>query len=393
MRNTKMLAATCAVFAAIGWPTESSVAQTTLADHGANPVSLWSERGAATILQKPNPTGTEQERRPIVFLDMATLHRAIDAAVSQAPAESQAAAAHAAAYTVLKTLYPQRAQHYEEAYSTAMSALHDGPAVARGESLGSAEAGKLLARRAGDGRWADVPPAEPGTAPGAFRGIKPINQTVPRIRPFALATAAQFRGPPPPALDGDQWARDLAETRARGGAASPASEREIEDARFHTEPPPPYWTRNLVRFARSQDSLAANARLMAVLWVTQADATIACFEAKYHYYRWRPATVIAQADKAWKPRLRTPNHPEYPAAHSCATAALAESLALFFGTRELAFAFDSKATGTTHHWASVDDMVTEVREARIVGGMHFRAATDAGEKLGIEVARWVVGRL
>jgi hypothetical protein len=186
---------------------------------------------------------------------------------------------------------------------------------------------------------------------------------------------------------------DLNETKTRGGEGMSVSVREDEGARFHTEPPPRFWTRNLNRFARSQATLADNARLMALLWVTQVDALSACFDAKYRHYRWRPMSAITLTETAWKPRLPTPNHPEYPAAHGCATTAVAENLAQFFGTRQVAFAFDSMVTNTTHEWATVDGLVEECRDARILGGMHFRSSMAAGEKIDTQLAKWVAARL
>ena len=383
----------CLTAALLGCATEPERPAVRIADRGANAVSLWGERGAATIALPPSPIGTPEERRPIFQVDMATLHLAIHDAVSTAPRAAQEAAAHAAGFTVLRTLFPQRAAHYQAAYDTAVAALPASPAKDQGLVIGAERAASVLVRRANDGRWADVTPAVPGTAPGAFRGTNPINQTLSRVRPFALDNVAQVRSAPPPALDSAAMAADVNETRARGGEGTPASAREDEDARFHTMPPPLYWTRNLNRFARSQAELADNARLMALLWVTQADATSACFESKYHYYRWRPLSVIAITDPAWKPRVPTPNHPEYPAAHGCTTGAMAENLAQFFGTRKVTFAFDSTVTNTTHEWATVDAAVAEVREARIVGGMHLRSSNLAGEKLGADVARIVARRL
>jgi hypothetical protein len=365
----------------------------TVRDRGANAVSLWGERGAATVNQPPSPTGTPEERRPIYQLDLATMHLAIHDAVAAAPAASQEAAAHAAGYAVLKGLFPQRAAQYQAAYDAAVAALPAGPAKDQGLAIGADRAARVLAQRVNDGRWAEVTPAVPGTAPGAFRGANPINQTLSRVKPFALDSVAQFRSALPPALDSAAMAADVNETRTRGGEGTPASAREVEDARFHTMPPPLFWTRNLNRFARSQATLADNARLMALLWVTHADVLSACFETKYHYYRWRPMSVIATIDPVWKPRVPTPNHPEYPAAHGCTTAAMAENLAGFFGTRKVTFAFDSTVTNTTHEWATVDAAVAEVSEARIVGGMHFRASNLAGEKLGVDVARHVARRL
>jgi hypothetical protein len=383
----------CLTAALLGCATEPEKPPVRIADRGANAVSLWGERGAATINQPPSPTGTPEERRPVFVLDLATLHLAIHRAVSVAPPASHEAATHAAGYTVLKTLFPQRGAAYQAAYDTAVAALPAGSTKDEGLRIGAEQAARVLAQRADDGRWADVAPAVPGTAPGAFRGVNPINQFLPRVRPFVLDSLAQVRSAPPPTLDSAVWAADLVETRRRGGEGAPASAREDEDARFHTNPSPFYWSRNLNRFARSQATLAESARLMALLWVTQADATLACFETKYHYYRWRPTSAIAAIDPAWKPRVPTPNHPEYPAAHGCTTAAMAENLAGFFGTRKVTFAFDSTVTNTTHEWATVDAAVEEVREARIVGGMHFRFSNLAGEKLGVEVARIVARRL
>lgn len=364
-----------------------------IADQGSNAVSLWGERAAATINQPPAASGTPEERRPVFQLDLATLHLAMHRAVSAASPAAQVAAAHAAGYAVLKTLYPQRSGTYQATYDTAVAALPADADREEGLRIGAEQAASVLARRADDGRWASFVPAVPGTAPGAFRGKDSFGQFLPLVRPFVLDSIAQFRSAPPPALDGAVWAADLEETRRRGAANGSASAREDEIARFHTMAPPLYWTHNLNRLARSQASLAENARLMAVLWVTQADATSACFESKYHYKRWRPQSAIEGIDPAWTPRVATPNHPEYPAAHGCTTAALAESLAEFFGTRQVRFAFDSTITGSTHAWETVDAAVEEVREARILGGMHFRASNVAGETLGAQVGRWVAQQL
>jgi hypothetical protein len=53
----------------------------------------------------------------------------------------------------------------------------------------------------------------------------------------------------------------------------------------------------------------------------------ACFDARYHYWFWRPDQAIPQADidgnpatvadPTWQPLRTTPNFPEYPSAHAC----------------------------------------------------------------------------
>ena len=358
-----------------------------ITDRGENAVSRWAELGAATINQPAAATGTPQERRPVLQHDMATLHLAMHRALGAAPPELHEEAVHAAGFTVLRSLFPQRSAAFQAAYDAALAALPQRPGRDAALRVGTEAATRVVADRRDDGRWATFTAPVPDTAPGAFRGVDPIGQFLPRMKPFALDSLSAVRSAAPPALDSAAWAEDLAETRRRGAAGGPATPREDEDARFHTNPPPLYWARNLNRLARSQATLADNARLMALVWVAQADAVAACFETKYHYNRWRPVSAITASEPAWTPRVPTPNHPEYPAAHGCATGAMAESLAGYFGTRQVAFAFDSTVTRTTHAWSSVDEAVAEVREARIVGGMHFRTSNLAGERLGAEVAR------
>ena len=172
--------------------------------------------------------------------------------------------------------------------------------------------------------------------------------------------------------------------------------QQTEIAQFHTEPPPRFQTRNYRLFATSRSTVADNARLAAQMWVAVADTTQACFEAKYHYESWRPTSAInladtdgnaaTEADPAWAPHVATPNHPEYPAAHSCVSGAISETLARHFGTRRVAFSFNSNVTGTTHTYESVDAFVSESSVARIWGGMHFRTSTEHGAALGKNVA-------
>jgi hypothetical protein len=139
---------------------------------------------------------------------------------------------------------------------------------------------------------------------------------------------------------------------------------------------------------------------MAMIWTGMADTLLGCWESKYHHLFWRPASAITLADSdgndatfadtAWVPLGPVPNHPEYPAAHSCIAGTLSETLKQAFGTRKLSFSFNSMVTNTTHTWASLDEMADELREARIWGGMHFRTSLVDGSALGRQTARYVM---
>jgi len=242
-------------------------------------------------------------------------------------------------------------------------------------------------------------PYVPGTAPGQFRGTNPMGRPNPFIKPFVLTSNAQFRAPAPPAQTSIACAADVNETKALGSATSTTRTAEqTETARFHTEPPPNFWPRNMRNFAMTARSLPEQARLMAMIWVAQADAGNACFESKYFYESWRPASAITLdgdgnaatvVDPAWTPVVPTPNHPEYPAAHSCVSAAMAEVLRSYYGTADVTFDMTSTVTGSSHHFTTTTALVDEVQMARIAGGMHFRSATVAGAALGKSVGAWV----
>jgi hypothetical protein len=145
------------------------------------------------------------------------------------------------------------------------------------------------------------------------------------------------------------------------------------------------------------------ARFLAMVSVTYADAFIACFEAKYHFAFWRPVTAIRAGDTdgnpatvgdpAWTPLLpATPNHPEYPSAHSCITPASGLVAARFLGTRRIGFTVPSLTGLGDRTFATPADLATEVQNARVYGGIHFRSAVEDGAVIAERTARYVLAR-
>ena len=382
---------------------------------GGDVIAYWSQIAANTVNVPAAATGTPEERRPVYNLDLATVHvamfdavNAIDGSYQRFAAQpttatagaSLEASAAAAAYHTLKGLFPNRTAQYQAAYDSYVAALPDGDAKTRGLQIGQEVAVQIVALRADDGRFTPVT-YTPTSLPGRFRGANPINTFLPFVRPLTLQSTDQFRADGPPPLTSVEYAADVNETKALGAANSTVRTAEqTEVARSHTEPPPVFWSRNLRIFATADRGVAENARTMAALWTAHADATLACFESKYHFDFWRPFSAITladtdgnaatDADPSWTAVEPTPNHPEYPAAHSCATGAAAEVLQQVFGTKKLSFDWTSNVTGTTHHFDSTDDLGKEIQLARIAGGMHFRTSTVHGEVLGMKVGKWVL---
>jgi hypothetical protein len=395
-----------------------------LALAGAGPASAdivadMNAVGARTIVPPPGavyPAVTPEEQRPVSFVDLATMHLAMyDAVVaiaggfepyavtpaSPAAGASQTAAAGAAACTVLAGLFPNRSAQYAADCAPFQAGAGADDAANKGIALGIEVGQKVLAERADDGRDTTenyTPSGAIGHFAPAVAG-NPALHFAPYMRPFTMSSAQQFRADGPPDLTSASYAEDLEEVARlgrTGGAELDAGQQDI--ARFHTENPNVFWPRNL-RPLLDRPTVLENARLAAMLWTAFGDATIACFESKYFFDAWRPRTAIPMADvdgnpataadPAWAPFVGTPNHPEYPAAHACSGGVVAEVLKSYFKTPRVGLSWTSTVTGTTHEFASVHDMIRELKIARIYGGMHFRYSSDDGATLGKRVGKWV----
>lgn len=380
----------------------------------SNAVAFWNKVATDTINATSSAPVTAEEMRFFIQADLATVHVAIYDAVNAITAThrtfaatptttpigaSQEAAAAAAAYGVLKGLFPSRSGQYQAAYDTYVATIADGDAKTRGLAVGAEVANGVMALRAGDGRMTPIS-YTPRTTAGAFRGVNPVGNFNRYVKPFVLTSASQFRVIAPPALDSAAYATDFDEVRTLGGTVSTVrTAAQLDVARFHTEVPNTFPPRNYRSFARDSRSLADNARLMALLWVSIADASIACFESKYFYDFWRPQSAIPLADNdgnlataldaAWTPVVPTPNHPEYPSAHACSHSAAMAAVKAFFGTTEITFSMNSTVTGSQREYESPTALIDELVGARIYGGMHFRFACTQGNVLGTAVGNWV----
>jgi len=93
-----------------------------------------------------------------------------------------------------------------------------------------------------------------------------------------------------------------------------------------------------------------------------------------------------RADPNWSPLANTPAHPEYPAAHGCATGAVSTILADFFGSTDLQFSVDSLVMDTTHTFDSSKDLLSEVERPRIYAGFHYHHSVIQGKVLGTKMA-------
>ena len=328
---------------------------------------------------------------------------------------SQDAAAAAAAHDVLVHYFPANTAALDADLANSLAAIPDGQSRTDGVGVGHAVATQWLALRTGDGLeapltytwghgpgiWEPVPtvPAAPPNTPPA-----PVGVWLSQFKPFGLRSADQFLDeiPPPPALTSEKWANDYNRTKDYGALNSTVrTPQETEIGRFWTDDAAAQYSRAM-RGLMSTEGLdtAHSARLAAMGSVSLSDAVTACFNAKYHFAFWRPYTAIHDSDPTinpetipdpnWIPLAVTPGHPEYPAAHGCATGALMDALTEFFGTDEVPFVVTSAVTGTTHTFTSFEDVVREVDNARIYGGMHYHNSVKEGNRLANRVVAYVL---
>jgi PAP2 superfamily len=323
--------------------------------------------------------------------------------VTSPPGASADAAVAQAARDVLVARVPGQAPTVQTAYDTYMASIPDGPAKDAGKAVGMAAAAGMLAMRTGDHFDDVVPYVQPTPGPGVFEPVAPTPPVDPQlafVRPFTYASPSDYRPDGPLALTSKRYARDLAEVQAYGRVDSAVrTAAQTETVRFHTEQTFVQFNRTLrnLAIARGLD-LRESARLLGYVNVATADTMIACWEAKYHYSFWRPIHAIQRADTdgnpatspeaGWLPLLVV-NHPEYPSGHSCFTGAVTESLRNYFGTKHVRLVISSTAAGAgpPRTYENLGELVADVENARVWGGLHFRTTMTKSAKYFPRIAR------
>jgi vanadium-dependent haloperoxidase-like protein len=347
---------------------------------------------------------------------------------------SSSAAVVQAAYDVLVHYFPAPraagSPDLDAAYAESLAAIPDGPAKTSGIAVGRSAAQYIISLRTGDGLTTPIastsslpvlPPAAGVwrlTPPGY---LAPQTPWVASMKTYVLRGAGEFLPPPPPALSSAAWATAFAEIKDVGSATS--TTRTLAQSNIAK-----FWTANVVLqynqtlrdFATSNAlSPRKTARLMAMVNIVAADGGIATLYAKYHYRFWRPVTAIdpssmqpggdlfgttadpndgnaATVEEAgWRPLIVTPNHPEYPAAHGVVSSEMAEIYSQFLHSNQINLTvpgFDPSGPAgnlnATQTFATADDLRTQIVNARLWGGVHYRFSGEAGVKLGEQVAQY-----
>jgi hypothetical protein len=386
---------------------------------GADPVSDWNAITTMYVYGNPtaNPAVPVGRGGPPGLLDIALVHVAIHDAVQaiegrfqpyhySAPSHrgvgDRAAAVAAAAHRVLVLLYPGQQSSLDtryEAYLTAHGLTGD-PGLETGEAAAAAVHANHY---------------RPAIAMLPFLGVEQLGKwrsAVPMaalylafVEPFTLTRPSQFRPPPPPPIWSRVYSREYDEVKRLGSSISHPN-ADTDTANFwYTVDYFKAWNETVRQLASTHLNVGDSARLFALTSLAVADAAIAIWDSKRFYNFWRPSTAILEGDRdrnqhtagdsTWMPYRNNPPYPDYVSGANGITAAFTGTLRLFFGTDEMAFSVknpDPTLFSQERHFKRFSDVEEEVVEARILVGIHFRAADEEARRLGVRVAHWTFMR-
>jgi hypothetical protein len=243
-----------------------------------------------------------------------------------------------------------------------------------------------------------------------------------RVTPFALEHADQLRPEPPPQYPGERY---LEETAAIVELSKRLTDRQKVIAEYWadgpaTETPPGHW--NLfAQFvsARDRHTFDDDIVLYFALGSALHDAAIAVWDAKREFDFIRPISAVRflygdQIIEAWggpgkgtqpipgrafQSYIATPPFAEYTSGHSAFSAAAAEVLTRFTGSRRFGASY-TKAPGTstiepghvpaapvTLSWETFQQAADEAGFSRRLGGIHFESGDLASRRMGRRIGR------
>lgn len=372
----------------------------------ADAITDWNTRSAQFIIDAK--IGTPPAIRIMAIVQTAASDAAHQAgkqgANSGVAIDAAIAAAHRATFA---KLLPTQQSAVESAAQAVLAALPDGASKTAGIEIGERAAAAVLAQRSDDGA-SKAEAYRPHASAGAY--VPTVIPAVPQWKdrkPWHMDSPAQFRPAPPPALDGERWARDFNEVRELGSRNSTARTAEqSEIARFWEFSLPSIYhgVARSVAAMPGRDTLR-NARLFAAMAQAMDDAMISVFDAKYHYNFWRPVTAIRNADldshasttreASWTPLIDVPMHPEYPSGHSILAGAVAAVVTADLGKTPVPVIATSSpsAKGATRQWNNLADFAQEVGNARVYGGLHYRFSLDAAHDMGTRIGELTAARV
>jgi hypothetical protein len=358
-------------------------------------------------------------------IDLATMHAAMYDAVQAIAKDyepyrvtdvpntagaSPIAAAAKAARDVLVYRFAARAAAINTTYVNYLTSNGIDPADP-GIAVGTYVAGKLLSYRACDGSLPiPAPTFVGGTGIGQWRptptAFSPMNpgEYLGQVTPFFMTKPTQFRAEAPPAVSSNRYTADYNEVKLYGvknGSLRSADQTDLAN----------FWAGNTFAAvysgvrnvaANNVHNVSDSSRLFALVAMSQADTIITVWDAKFHYFYWRPSTAIQNGDvdgnadtvgdAAWESLILNPAYPDYTSGANGVSSSAMFSMEHFFETDHISFSMTTTNTGPTivdtRDYTTFSQATQEVVDARVLLGIHFRFADEESREIGKNVSKW-----
>lgn len=158
-----------------------------------------------------------------------------------------------------------------------------------------------------------------------------------------------------------------------------------------------HWVSILQQVLKQTNSHLDKAALAyAVTGACFNDASISCWQTKYHYNLVRPITYIrnVMGFATWNSLLTTPAHPEYSSAHAVVSSAISDAFTVLFGNigsfTDHTYDYLNFAPRT---FSSFREIGEDAGNSRLYAGIHYQPSIDTGLIQGRKVAANILEKL
>lgn len=196
-----------------------------------------------------------------------------------------------------------------------------------------------------------------------------------RVEPWLMRAAVDFRAPQPPGVGSPVFQTAIHEVRtvADSRTAEQVLLAQYWDLGVGAISVPGMWDQiGIEAMTQAHFSQPRVARALALANMAMMDASIACWESKYHYRVPRPKMVDSDVETV----MDVPEHPSYTSGH----AAFSGAASAVFG-----YVLPEKAG-----WFR--SLAEEAAMSRLYGGIHTRLDDDEGLKQGRAVGALAIER-
>ncbi|MCU1238527.1 MAG: phosphoesterase, PA-phosphatase related, partial [Candidatus Solibacter sp.] len=329
-------------------------------------VAAWDSKYA---WNRPSPSAFDSSIKPLTSIPNIPVYPSEHAVVAGAVS------------VVMAYLFPAMGETYADlAEESARSRVFAGAAfpsdVNAGLQLGRQVGQMVIAYAMADGSNTPFTGSFP-SSPGVWGSATPVTPLAGSWKPWTLSSGSQFRLPAPPAASSPDFQAQVAAAKNLVRTNTTNHSAWFWQPSFLT---PWLDTVNLEIFQNHLDSNAPRAaRVYALEAVAQHDATIACWDTKFTYLELRPPL----ADPSIVPLFALPQHPGFPAGHSCASGAASAVLSYLFPNDAASFASMAQDAGNSTFYALIHTMF-DVSQGLVMGGqvgqsVVRRAQTDGAQ--------------